>query len=595
MSRTNAILLAFVAATLTLAVGCGGGGSPAVLGGGPTITSVEPASGGMAGGTRLVIRGTDLMNSEPGEYEVLIGGQPVDELDVIDETQIECRSPAGAMGAADVEIVTADGAGTAPDAFMYYPPPTVTSITPDEGTRFGNTPVTITGTGFANNDPGVTICLIALKELADVEVIDDTTITGMTPSSWSEVPKDVKVVNRNGEGLLTAGFTYVGPTPVVYSVDPTEGERSGGTLVTITGDYFTTAGGEISVRFGDGEASAVTRIDDQTLTCITATAASPGFVDVTVGNNNGESSLTDGFYFIPEPFPTAVIPNEGSFDGGEDVTIIGESFTGGGAVTVVFGARSATSIAVVDDNTITCVTPPGAVLGPVDVVVTNANGEGSVPNGFTYLAPDFWWETTFGTASTSLSYSGYTNVSLPNVFPFFGTDYSAVYAVNGGHLDFGGSFNNSYSQAANLFTFAHISAFGQMHNPNSSYKLYYTSHIPGRTIITYDRVPEYSAVGANSFQIHLHQSGIFAILYQACSGHAVQTYCPTLRVCVNPGGTTNTNVDWSSGPQSGTSTSAMSESWTGVSDLSNTWIQFVPNAAGGYDTTFSTVVPTDPN
>ena len=131
--------------TIALVVACGGG-TVAVTGTGPDITNIVPASGGTAGGTPLVIRGTNLANPVPGDYQVLIGGQPATEIEVVDDTEVRCTTPFGALGAADVEIVTVEGAGMASGGFMYYPPPTVTSITPNEGSRDGGTPVTVTGT-----------------------------------------------------------------------------------------------------------------------------------------------------------------------------------------------------------------------------------------------------------------------------------------------------------------------------------------------------------------------------------------------------------------------------------------------------------------
>ena len=592
MARSSTLLLTSVV-VLALAAGCGGG-SVAQFADGPTIASVEPASGGTAGGTPLLIRGANLANPQAGEYQVLVGGQPAIEVTVLSDTEVECKTPPGTQGAADVEVVTLDGDAVAPSGFMYYPPPTVTAITPDAGSRLGGTLVTVTGTGFAANDPGETVCLIELKELGDIVVVDDTTLTGRVPTSWIEVGKDVTVVNRNGTGVLPRGFTYFGPVPEIYSITPTLGPRSGGTACTITGDFFTIAGGSISVRFGDGEAALVTRIDDQTLTGVTPLTGTPGWTDVFVGNVNGESSLPAGFYYIPEPFPTAVIPDEGPIDGGASVTIIGESFVGGGPVTVTFGSSLATDVVIVDDNTITCTTPAGESLGPVSVRVQNSNGQGSISNGYDYLPPAFWWEETFGTASTSLSYSGYTSVSIPDGFPFFGTDWTSVYAVNGGHLDFG-AFNNTYSSANALFTFPHISAFGQMHNQTSTYNTYYTTHVPGRTIITYDRVPEYSATGANSFQIHLHKSGIFAILYKNLTGHAVTTYTAFVRIAVNPGGGTSTGVDWTSGSNSGGPGDALTEEFSSTTDLANSYLVFAPNSSGGYDATWSSSVPTDPD
>lgn len=80
----------------------------------------------------------------------------------------------------------------------------------------------------------------------------------------------------------------------------------------------------------------------------------------------------------------AVTPSTGAVGGGTAVTISGAGFFGASAVTFV-GAGGASSIIVVDDSTITCVTP-GGILGPVDVSVTTPRGTRTLTAGFTYVA-----------------------------------------------------------------------------------------------------------------------------------------------------------------------------------------------------------------
>jgi hypothetical protein len=69
-------------------------------------------------------------------------------------------------------------------------PFTVDSITPSIGTTAGGTPVTIVGTGF---DPAATAAIDG-NDLTDLVVVDDTTITGVTPAGTVGVV-DVTVTN----------------------------------------------------------------------------------------------------------------------------------------------------------------------------------------------------------------------------------------------------------------------------------------------------------------------------------------------------------------------------------------------------------------
>jgi len=84
----------------------------------------------------------------------------------------------------------------------------------------------------------------------------------------------------------------------------------------------------------------------------------------------------------PVPTVTAVSPVNGPASGGSGVTLTGTNFAG--ATSVTFGGVAATSVNVVDDTTITAVTPAHAA-GAVDVVVTTPGGAGTLTDGFTYL------------------------------------------------------------------------------------------------------------------------------------------------------------------------------------------------------------------
>jgi hypothetical protein len=76
---------------------------------------------------------------------------------------------------------------------------------------------------------------------------------------------------------------------------------------------------------------------------------------------------------------------DGTTAGGTAVEITGTGFSNGRATstTVTFGGDAATSVVVVSNTVITCVTPAHAAAA-VDVVVTNSNGSATDAAGFTY-------------------------------------------------------------------------------------------------------------------------------------------------------------------------------------------------------------------
>ena len=99
----------------------------------------------------------------------------------------------------------------------------------------------------------------------------------------------------------------------------------------------------------------------------------------------------------PQPTPPtpssrhldSVEPNEGPVAGGTEVTLTGVGFTNIGGVRFEGSNQTgwAWSFEVVDDNTITCPTPP-MPAGVVTVVAFDGDpGDAVLENGFTYTAP----------------------------------------------------------------------------------------------------------------------------------------------------------------------------------------------------------------
>src|SRR5690606_10358105 len=92
------------------------------------------------------------------------------------------------------------------------PAPTVTSITPDEGSASGGTPVTIAGTGFR---AGADVS-IGGTPATSVNVVSLTSISATTPAG-SVGDADVVAENPDGQSdMLDDGFTYTAdPEPLV--------------------------------------------------------------------------------------------------------------------------------------------------------------------------------------------------------------------------------------------------------------------------------------------------------------------------------------------------------------------------------------------
>ena len=101
------------------------GGSTATLPAGfryvppPVVESITPASGGVAGGTAIVIAGGPFAGSRPGDVTVRIGGSPLASLAVEGEATITGSTPPGEPGPADVRVTTPFGEVTVTAGFHY--------------------------------------------------------------------------------------------------------------------------------------------------------------------------------------------------------------------------------------------------------------------------------------------------------------------------------------------------------------------------------------------------------------------------------------------------------------------------------------------
>ena len=92
--------------------------------------------------------------------------------------------------------------------------------------------------------------------------------------------------------------------------------------------------------------------------------------------------LLSGWGYCPASV-TSITPNIGSPAGGTQITVSGAYLALTTGITV--GGVACTGVAVVDANTVTAVTPPGA-LGIAEVVISGGAGALAIPGGFTYVS-----------------------------------------------------------------------------------------------------------------------------------------------------------------------------------------------------------------
>jgi hypothetical protein len=241
----------------------------------PSVTGVAPSAGSLAGGTAVTITGENFIN---GATTVYFNGNLATNVSVsADGSTISATSPGGSVGTVEITVATSGGTSltSSADHFTYTPAPTVNSVSPATGSSDGGTAVTITGTNFSGT--GYTVTAVNFGGVpATFSVSADGTSISATSPAGSAGPVDVTVVTPGGSVSSATQFTYA-PPPVVSAINPSSGQVTGGTSVTITGSGFT---GATAVNFGLTPGTGLT-VNSATSISVVSPAGT-GTVDVTV-------------------------------------------------------------------------------------------------------------------------------------------------------------------------------------------------------------------------------------------------------------------------------------------------------------------------
>ena len=253
----------------------------------PTVTTVSPSTGPVAGGTTLTITGTNLS----GTTSVSVGGVSAASFSVVSVTQVTAVTPAGNAGVKNLTLTTPGGVVTVTNAFTYFAIPTIASIAPVSGPAAGGTAFTITGTSFT----GTTSVTVGGIGASSVVVASSTSITAVTPAGVPGVAT-VAVTTPGGAAVSSQSFTFIG-LPTISSVGPNGGPPAGGTAITIAGTYFD---GASSVTIGGVAASSVVVVSSSIITAVTP-ANTGGVKSVVVTTPGGTATAVAGFAYLNTP------------------------------------------------------------------------------------------------------------------------------------------------------------------------------------------------------------------------------------------------------------------------------------------------------
>ena len=255
----------------------------------PTISSISPTSGVVAGGTSITITGTNLT----GTSSVTVGGVAATSVTVVSATSVTCITPAGSVGLRDIILTTPGGSVLLNNAFTYIGVPTITTINPNTGILAGGTSFTITGTNLTGTS-SVTVGGVAATS---VTVVSATSVTAVTPAGTVGA-KNIILITPGGTVTAPSAFTYTNISlfPAIISITPIFGVLSGGTSFTITGTNLT---GTSSVTVGGVAATSVTVVSATSVTAVTP-AGTVGLQTITLTTSIGTATSLNAFTYIVE-------------------------------------------------------------------------------------------------------------------------------------------------------------------------------------------------------------------------------------------------------------------------------------------------------
>ena len=173
----------------------------------------------------------------------------------------------------------------------------VSSITPSTGAAAGGTAVLISGQNFLAQGAGSTTVKFGSSSATSVKVVDDHTISAVSPAGTGVVP--VTVVNGNGTSNSDVTFTYTTSQLFlqVSEISPAQAPENGGTPVKITGIGFGSGNSATTaVLIGGKPATSVIVVSDVEIDAVVP--AGTGIVNVSVSNNLGSSTLVGGFTYV---------------------------------------------------------------------------------------------------------------------------------------------------------------------------------------------------------------------------------------------------------------------------------------------------------
>uniref|UniRef100_A0A7N9B1S8 Plexin-B1 n=1 Tax=Mastacembelus armatus TaxID=205130 RepID=A0A7N9B1S8_9TELE len=266
----------------------------------PQLLDLVPDKGPVSGGTRLTIRGRQLLTGQPSDLSAFLGPQPCYIVEEVTDTQLVCQTgSSNQTGGVTVRILFGKAERTVPSVtFHYLNDPIITDATPAESFYAGGRVIMVTGRNLdVVQQPIISVWVepleiqrvkrkrrLALLTAKQQLVFNSTMTTHCSVLSSSQmscptptVTPDVKVkgvwfqldnVRVHYETIKGKRFTYY-PNPVLFPLNQEGPYRfKPGGVIAVEGQDLTRAMSrqEVMARLGDQECEVKT-LDNTHLYC----------------------------------------------------------------------------------------------------------------------------------------------------------------------------------------------------------------------------------------------------------------------------------------------------------------------------------------
>lgn len=309
------------------------------------------------GGNTVVITGTGLSTVNDVQFNgtpAVIQGTPT-------STNITVVVPNNyTWGPVDIYLSKPNSDEIYLTAAYTYLAPVINTVSPDQGSVMGGTPITISGSHFA----GINGISFGYDYVDSFIIVNSSIITTVTPaSSYGAYSGTVYFETDVGTVEKTNAFTYT--SAAVSEVLPTSGSIAGGTHVTITGTGLNAVQ---AVYIGGVEAVIDSASRSDTNIAVVTPVLDPGVWPVELELVvTGELLNTGRTFTVSNPVVDTLLPAAGSIAGGTSVTLTG---TGLAAVLGVYIGGYEATIVSQSDTAIVVTSPtsasnPGAGTWPV--------------------------------------------------------------------------------------------------------------------------------------------------------------------------------------------------------------------------------------